>query len=59
MVPLNPILDPKPFKEEGDTLITNGECLQELKEEKDELLLVGEITVNKEPLSIVKYNLGN
>ena len=54
MVPLNLVLDPKPFKRQGKTLITNGECPQELKEENDKFALMGENKVDNESLSIVK-----
>ena len=38
--PLNPILDLKPFKKEGNALITHGECQQELEESKIEVALI-------------------
>ena len=42
LTPLNLVVDIKPSKTEGETLITNDECPQELKEEKDELALMRE-----------------
>ena len=37
---LNPVLDLKPFKEEKKTLITHGECQQELEKSKIDVALI-------------------
>ena len=57
LAPLNPVLDPKPFKIEGEALISLGECQQELKEDNDEFALVEENKVDNEPLLIMQYIL--
>ena len=40
---LKHVLYPKPSKGDGKSLISNGECQQELKEDKDEFALIGKI----------------
>ena len=51
---LNHVLDPKSFKGEGETLISHGECQQDLKEDQDAFALVEENKVDNVPLPIMQ-----
>ena len=57
MAPFNPVLDPKPSKRKGESLITNDQCPQELKEDKNEFPLMEKNKVDNKPLSIMQFVL--
>ena len=48
MALLNHVLDSKSFKAEGETLIINGECQQELEEIKIEVALIKDNEIKEE-----------